>query len=286
MTDGRELVIDKINRSEAAEKPEVAALLGLWNFWKKQYPAAFFNFSIAVPIDYRFGFLAAAAWRAEWGAKPLPDDFEAKAPLASGCFWAWAGKGEEGLAALKKTGAAASRERSFLEVYLKLLTLPTGPSNRPAEFRVRLEEAVRAEYGVSSDMTRHLLALYDSGDLAGTATGLRPVLEQFLNVPPFSSVDYLWLLFLSGVGNLDFGSLSTALAEVEGYPSGVPSNWKERKRAAGQLLLYFFLLRAGLESFEKSLKINPNFAKAAKNAQLVKKEKPELVELIKQFPIF
>jgi hypothetical protein len=286
LTDGRELVIEKINRSEAAEKPEVAALLGLWNFWKKQYPAAFFNFSIAVPIDYRFGFLAAAAWRAEWGAKPLPAEFEAKAPLAASCFWAWAGKADEGLAALQKAGTAAERMRTFLETYLKLLSLPPGPSHRPAEFRDRLEGAVRAEYGVSSDTTRRLLALYDSGNLAGVATGLRPLLENFLNVPPFTSVDFLWLLFLSGVGNLEFGSLSSALGELEGFPSDAPSNWKERKRAAGQLLLYFFLLRAGLESFEKSLKINPNFAKAAKNAQLVKKEKPELVELIKQFPIF
>ncbi|MGH8004987.1 MAG: hypothetical protein ACRECJ_09735, partial [Limisphaerales bacterium] len=159
------------------------------------------------------------------------------------------------------------------------------PSNRPAEFRERLEDVVKAEYGVSSDRTRQLLSLYDSGDLAGTATVLRPLLENLLAVPPFTSVDFLWLLFLSGVGILDFASLSAALAELEGLPSNSFPDWKARKRGAGHLLLYFFLLRAGLESFERALKINPNFGKAAKNAQLVKKEKPELVDLIKQFSV-
>ncbi|MCI0595710.1 MAG: hypothetical protein L0Z48_04100 [candidate division Zixibacteria bacterium] len=282
---GREVIIEKIDRSAAAEKPEVASLLGLWHFSRKQYPAAFFNFSVAVPIDYRFGFLAVAAWRAEWGAKPLPADFEAKAPLASGCFWAWAGKTDEGLAALKKSGTAVDRIRSFLEVYLKLLSLPPGPSSRPAEFRERLEGVVQAEFGVNASRTRSLMARYGSGDLAGTVTELRPILENFFTVPPFTSVDFLWLQFLSGVGNLDFASLSSAVAELEGIPSGPPSGWKERKRSAGHLLLYFFLLRAGLESFEKSLKINPHFAKAAKNAHLVKMEKPKLVELIKQFSV-
>ena len=285
MIQNQALLIEKIDRSEAAEKPEVAALLGLWHFSQKRYPVAFFNFSVAVPIDYRFGFFAAAAWRAEWGAKPLPADFEAKAPLAASCFWAWAGKAEEGLAVLKKAGSAAERIRIFLEVYLKLLSLPPGPFNRPAEFRDRLERVVKAEYGVSSDRTRKLLSLYDSGDLSGTVTELRPRLEQFFTIPPFTSVDFLWLLFLTGVGSLDFGSLSSALVELDGSPSGPVSGWKERKRAAGSLLLYFFLLRAGLESFDKALKINPNFAKAVRNAQLVKEEKPELVELIKQFSV-
>ncbi len=281
----REVLVERIKRSEAAGRPEVASLLGLWHFWKKEYPAAFSGFSAAVPIDFRFGFLAVAAWRSEWGAKPLPADFEAKAPLAAGCFWAWAGKPDEGQAALKKSGTAADRVRFFLDVYLQLLSLPPGPSNRPAEFRERLEEVVKTEYGVSSDMTRHLLAQYDSGDLAGTATGLRPLLENFFAIPPFTSVDFLWLLFLSGVGSLDFASLSSAAAELEGFASIPLPGWKERKRVAGHLLLYFFLLRAGLESFEKALKINPNFSKAAKNAQLVKTEKPELVELIKQFSV-
>ncbi len=280
-----ELLIEKIDRSEAAEKPEVASLLGLWHFSRKQYPAAFFNFSIALPIDYRFGFLAVAAWRAEWGAKPLPADFAANAPLASGCFWAWAGKPDEGMAALKKLGMATDRIRSFLEIYLNLLSLPPGPSNRPVEFRDRLEEGIRAEHGVNSDRIRFLLSLYDSGDLAALTTELRPLLERFFVVPPFTSVDFLWLMFLSGVGHLDFTTLSSAVAELEGFPSAPFSSWKERKRAAGHLLLYFFLLRAGLESFEKSLKINPNFAKSARNTQLVKKEKPELVELIKQFSV-
>jgi hypothetical protein len=284
MTD-RDVLIEKIVRSEAAGRPEVASLLGLWHFWKKEYPAAFFGFSTAVPIDFHFGFFAVAAWRSEWGAKPLPADFEAKAPLASACFWAWSGKPDEGLGALKKAGTVAEKMGSFLEVYLKLLSLSPGPSSRPSEFRDRLEAVIKAEYGVSSDMTRNLLSLYDSGDLAGTATGLRPLLEKFFDVPPFSSIDYLWLLFLSGVGNLDFAILSAAVAELEGLKAPPHSGWKERKLAAGHLLLYFFLLRAGLESFEKALKINPNFAKAAKNSQLVKKEKPELVELIKQFSV-
>ena len=282
---GREVLIEKIERLEAASQPEVASLLGLWHFWKKEYQDAFVGFSSAVPIDFRLGFLAVAAWRAEWGAKPLPADFEAKAPLASACFLAWAGKTDEGLAVLKKSGAAVERIRSFLYVYLKLLALPPGPSNRPVEFRERLEEVVKTEYGVSSDRTRSLLSLYDSGDLAGTVTELRPLLENLFSVPPFTSVDFLWLLFLSGVGHLDFASLSSAVAELEVLSSGPLSGWKERKRAAGRLLFYFFLLRAGLESFEKALKINPNFGKAAKNAQLVKKEKPELVELIKQFSV-
>ena len=128
-------------------------------------------------------------------------------------------------------------------------------------------------------------SLYDSGDLAETATGLRPVLEKFFAVPPLSSVDYLWLLFLSGAGNLDFTTLSAAVAELEGLKTAPHPGWKERKMAAGSLLLYFFLFRAGLESFEKALKINPNFGKAAKNSQLVKKGKPELAELIKQFSV-
>lgn len=281
----RDAVIGKIARSEAAGRPEVSSLLGLWHFWKKEYPAAFFGFSTAVPIDFRFGFFAVAAWRSEWGAKPLPADFEAKAPLASACFWAWSGKPDEGHLALQKAGTAAGTIWSFLDVYLRLLSLPPGPSNRPAEFRDRLEAMIKTEYGVSSDMTRHLLALYDSGDLAGVATGLRPLLERSFDVPPFSSIDYLWLLFLSGTGSLDFATLSAAVAELEGLKALPHPGWKERKLAAGSLLLYFFLLRAGLESFEKALKINPNFAKAAKNSQLVKKEKPEMVELIKQFSI-
>ncbi len=281
----RDVLIEKIVRSEAAGRPEVASLLGLWHFWKKEYPAAFLGFSTAVPVDFRFGFLAITAWRSEWGARPLPADFEAKAPLASACFWAWAGKPDEGLLALKKEGTAAGTIGSFLDVYLKILSLPPGPSSRPPEFRDRLEAMVKAEYGVSSDMTRHLLSRYDSGDLAGTATGLRPLLEKFFAVPPFSSIDYLWLLFLSGTGNLDFATLSAAVAELEGLKAPPHPGWKERKLAAGHLLLYFFLLRAGLESFEKALKINPNFGKAVKNSQLVKKEKLELVELIKQFPV-
>ena len=281
----RDVLIEKIVRSEAANRPEVASLLGLWHFWKKEYPAAFFGFSAAVPIDFHFGFFAVAAWRSEWGAKPLPADFEAKAPLASACFWAWSGKPDEGLMALKKAGTGTEKMGPFLEVYLKLLSLSPGPSSRPSEFRDRLEAVIKAEFGVSSDMTRNLLSIYDSGDLAGTATGLRSLLEKFFDVPPFSSIDYLWLLFLSGVGNLDFAILSAAIAELEGLKPPPHSGWKERKLAAGHLLLYFFLLRAGLESFEKALKINPNFGKAAKNSQLIKKEKPELVELIKQFSV-
>src|SRR3989304_2856721 len=281
--DDRTITLEKIARSEAAVRPDAAALLGLWHFEKKEYPAAFLAFSTAVSSQPRFGFWAVAAWRSEWGAKPLPADFVAKAPLPSACFWAWTGKPDEGLAALKKAGTVAEKIHSFLEVYLKLLSLPPGPSSRPAEFRERLEELIREEYGVSSDRTRNLLALYDAGNLAGVLAGLRPPLEQFFAVPPFTSVDYLWLLFLSGIGNLDFACISEALSELEHFPDS--PGWKAQKSAAGQLLFYFFLLRAGLESFEKALKINPNFSKAVKNTHLVKKEKLELVELLKQFRV-
>ncbi|MCI0329983.1 MAG: hypothetical protein L0196_03395 [candidate division Zixibacteria bacterium] len=281
--DDRTTILEKIERSEAAGRPDTAALLGLWHFEKKEYPAAFLAFSTAVSVHFRYGFWAVSAWRAEWGAKPLPADFEAKSPLPSACFWAWVGKPDEGLAALQKTGTEKERIQVFLQVYLKLLLLPPGPSSRPPEFRERLEEVIKAEYGVSSDRTRNLLAQYDAGNLAGVLAGLRSTLEQFFAVPPFSSIDYLWLLFLSGIGHLDFASITAALAELEGLP--VSPGWKTRKAAAGQLLFYFFLLRAGLESFEKALKINPHFGKAAKNAQLVRIEKPDLVELLKQFSV-
>ena len=244
--DDRTITLEKIARSEAAVRPDAAALLGLWHFEKKEYPAAFLAFSTAVSSQPRFGFWAVAAWRSEWGANPLPADFVAKAPLPSACFWAWTGKPDEGLAALKKAGTVAEKIHSFLEVYLKLLSLPPGPSSRPAEFRERLEELIREEYGVSSDRTRNLLALYDAG-------------------------------------NLDFACISEALSELEHFPDS--PGWKAQKSAAGQLLFYFFLLRAGLESFEKALKINPNFSKAVKNTHLVKKEKLELVELLKQFRV-
>lgn len=283
----QEAAIEKIVHSEAAAQPEVAALLGLWHAAKKDYPAAYLSFSTALSQNIRFGFYAVSTWRSEWGAKPLPPDFVSRAPLAAASFWAWAGKPEEGFSALKRAGAGAPEKvAELLGVYLQLLSLPSGPSHRPLEFRRRLEALVKATHGINSDLTRRLLALYDSGDLAGVLAGLRPLLEKVFAVPPFTSVDGLWLLFLSGVGQLDFASISAAVAELDGVKAGFLPGWRERRRAAGFLLLYFFLLRAGLESFEHSLKINPKFSRAAKNAELVKGEKAELAELIKQFSIF
>lgn len=282
----RDLALAKIVGTETAGRPDVAGLLGLWHYSRREYPAAFAAFSAAPSHELRWGFFAVAAWRSEWGAKPLPEDFAVKAPWAAAAFWAWAGKGVEGLAALGEAEPEGQEKvRLFLEVYLELLSLPPGPSSRPAEFRDRLQVVIKMEYGVNSDMARKFLALYDAGDLAGTATGLRPSLERFFTVPPFTAIDHLWLLFLTGTENFPLGTLSAALEELERQTFDPFPGWKEGKRAAGQLLFFLFMLRAAQESFEKALKINPKFGKAGNNAQLMKSNKPELVDLLREIPI-
>jgi hypothetical protein len=284
--DERDILLEKIGRSETVQKPEIACLLGLWHSSQKRHLAAFHSFSAACEKYERAGFWAVSAWRSEWGGKPLPADFQARLPLASATFWALAQKPEEAKAALKRFSSSSPSEiRDFLLVFLPLLE--GGGNFSPAPmFRSALESVLKSHFGVTSEKTRELLAEYDAGNGAAVTLGLVPVLESFFSLPPFCAIDYLWILFASGIGNVDFAAVSAALAELEKPElSGAP-DWLRRHRAAGNLLLYFFLIRAAGENFERALNINPGFSRAAKNGQLLKKEKPELVQLIKQFSLF
>jgi hypothetical protein len=282
----KELLLEKIGRSELAQKPEIAGLLGLWYASQKKHPAAFLSFSAVCEKSEAAGFWAVSAWKSEWGSKPLPAEFQAKAPLATAAFWAWAQKPEEARAALKRfSPSSRSQVRDFLLLYLSLLDAGTGfiPS---AGLRGALEDFMKGFFGVTAEKTRRLLSEFDAGNRAAVVLGLVPVLEGFLALPPFCTIDYLWILFLSGVGQVDFAAVSGALEELERPEfAGLP-DWQRRRRAAGQLLLYFFLVRAGGECFERAKSINPNFSRAVKNAQLVKKEKPELAGLVKLFSLF
>lgn len=284
--DERDLLLEKIGRSELAQKPEIAGLLGLWHASQKKHLAAFHSLSAACERFEPAGFWAVSAWRSEWGSKPLPAEFQAKSPLASAAFWAYAQKPEEAKAALKRFSPSSPSEiRDFLLVFLPLLEGGSGFSP-PAEFRGTLESTLKTHFGVTSEKTRELLAEFDAGNRTAVTLGLMPVLEGFFVLPPFCTVDYLWILFLSGIGNVDFAAVTAALAELEKPEAAGNSAWQSRHRAAGNLLLYFFLIRVAGESFERSLNINPNFSRAAKNSQLLKKEKPELVQLVKQFSLF
>lgn len=284
--DERDILLEKIGQLDPAQKPEIAGLLGLWQASQKKHLAAFHSLSAACEKFEPAGFWAVSAWRSEWGSKPLPAEFQAKAPLASAVFWAYAQKPEEAKAALKRyTPSNASAIRDFLLVFLPLLEGGVAFSP-PDEFRGTLESALKTHFGVTSEKTRELLAEFDAGNRTAVTLGLMPVLEGFVALPPFCTVDYLWILFLSGIGNIDFAAVTAALTELEKPElSGNPA-WQPRRRAAGNLLLYFFLIRAAGESFERALNINPNFSRAAKNNQLLKKEKPELVQLVKQFSLF
>ena len=282
----RDLLLEKISRADSAQKPEIAGLLGLWNASHKQFGAAFSSFAAACEKNEPAGFWAVSAWRSERGTQPLPNEFQAKAPAAAAAFWALAQKPEEARAALKRISTSSRSEvRDFLRIYLPLLDAgrkhPSGP-----EFRQELESLLKERFGVNSEATRRMLSEFDSGNRAAVALGLVPVLERFIELPPFCAVHYLWILFLSGSGAVDFSTVTAALAELERPELAAFSEWQRRWRAAGHLLLYFFLVRAGGENFERALSINPNFSRAAKNAQLVKKEKPELARLVKQFSLF
>ncbi len=286
--DEQEQILQKIACSELAQEPRTAGLLGLWQASRKEYPAAFLSFSVALQIKTDpFGFFAVAAWTAEWGIKPLPEDFQKEAPLASACFWAWAGKPAEGRLALAQADSSADEKlRQLLDVYLQILEAANNPASIPPDFRALLEAVLKTEFGVSSETTRRLFSEYESGNFSAVAAGLRPVLGELFVLPPFSTLDYLWILFSTGVDKIEFSAIIAALAELEDAGFDFARNWRQRQQAAGYLLLYFFLLRAGGESFEKALAINPNFSRAVKNADLVKEEKQELALQVKQFLVF